>query len=104
MQCKCIAFNSAICVQTYRNRNAYKMNILLQNIYVNARHLQCEVRGLLHFKVPEIPPTTNKTIRFPIDVVEEVENVIKGRDCTFTAFVVAAVRLALEQVKLDEAD
>ena len=58
---------------------------------------------VIHFKVPEIPPTTNKTVRFPIDVVEEVEHVIKGRDCTFTAFVVAAVRSALEQVKADEA-
>ena len=25
------------------------------------------------FKIPEIPPTANKTIRFPIDIIEGVE-------------------------------
>ena len=53
------------------------------------------------FKIPENPPTINKTIRFPGDVVEGVENAIKGKDCTFSAFVIAAVRTALEN--LDEA-
>lgn len=51
------------------------------------------------FKIPSIPPTTNKCIRFPNDVIDEVEKVIKGKDCTFTAFVVEAVRVALENVK-----
>lgn len=51
------------------------------------------------FKIPTTPPTTNKTIRFPTDVVEEVENAIKGNECTFSAFVIAAVRAALEDLK-----
>ena len=34
---------------------------------------------MIHFKVPEIPPTTNKTVRFPIDVVEEVERYEKQK-------------------------
>ncbi len=51
------------------------------------------------FKIPVIPPTTNKTIRFPVDVVEDVERVIKGTSCTFTAFIIAAVRSAVEQVE-----
>ena len=51
------------------------------------------------FKIPTTPPTTNKTIRFPNDVVEEVENVIQGKDCTFSAFVIAAVKAALEDLK-----
>lgn len=53
------------------------------------------------FKIPSIPPTTNKSIRFPNDVIEKVENSIKGKDCTFTAFVVEAVRVALENLKED---
>lgn len=48
------------------------------------------------FKIPETPPTVNKTIRFPTDVVEEVERAIKGKDCTFSGFVIAAVRAALD--------
>lgn len=51
------------------------------------------------FKIPSIPPTTNKTIRFSNDVIEEVEQAIVGKDCTFSAFVIAAVRAALEELK-----
>ena len=51
------------------------------------------------FTIPENPPTVNKTIRFPNNVVEEVEQAIKGRDCTFSSFVIAAVRAALEDLK-----
>ncbi len=50
------------------------------------------------FKIPETPPTVNKTIRFPADVVEGVENAIQGKECTFSAFVIAAVRAALEDL------
>lgn len=51
------------------------------------------------FKIPSIPPTTNKTIRFPNDLIEEVEQLIEGKDYTFSAFVVAAVRAAVEEVQ-----
>ncbi len=51
------------------------------------------------FKIPENPPTINKTIRFPGDVVAEVEKAIKEKDCTFSSFVIAAVRAALEDLK-----
>ena len=51
------------------------------------------------FKIHSIPPTTNKTIRFPNDLIEEVEQLIEGKDCTFSAFVVAAVRAAVEEVQ-----
>ena len=51
------------------------------------------------FRIPETPPTTNKTIRFPSDVVARVENAIQGKDCTFSAFVIAAVRSALEELE-----
>ncbi len=51
------------------------------------------------FKIPENPPTVNKTIRFPNDVIEGVEDAIKTKECTFSAFVIAAVRAALEDLK-----
>ena len=51
------------------------------------------------FKIPETPPTTNKTIRFPTPLVQEVEQNIQGKDCTFSAFVIAAVRAALDDLK-----
>ena len=54
------------------------------------------------FKIPENPPTVNKTIRFPSDIVESIESAIKGKDCTFSAFVIAAVRSALDELKNTE--
>lgn len=50
------------------------------------------------FQIPSTPPTINKTVRFPSDVVEAVEQAIQGKDCTFSAFVIAAVRAALEDL------
>ncbi len=51
------------------------------------------------FRIPKLPSTTSKSIRFPNDIIEEVEKAIQGKDCTFTAFVVEATRVALESLK-----
>lgn len=56
------------------------------------------------FKIPQIPQTTSKSIRFPNDVIDEVESVLVGTDCTFSAFVVEAVRVALENLKEESAE
>lgn len=56
------------------------------------------------FEIPSIPPTTSKSIRFPNDLIEKVENAISGTTCTFTAFVIEAVRVALENLEEDETD
>ena len=54
------------------------------------------------FKIPAIPPTTSKTIRFPNNLIDEVEKQIVGRDCSFSAFVIEAVRVALENLHEEE--
>ena len=54
------------------------------------------------FKIPTIPQSTNKSIRFPNDVIEQVEAAILGTECTFSAFVVEAVRVALDNLKEEE--
>lgn len=54
------------------------------------------------FKIPQMPQTTTKSIRFPNDVIEEVEEALVGTDCTFSAFVVEAVKVALENLKEDD--
>lgn len=51
------------------------------------------------FKIPSVPPTTNKCIRFPNDIIEDVEKSIEGTNCTFSAFVIEAVRVALYNLK-----
>lgn len=52
------------------------------------------------FEIPNIPPTTNKTIRFPNDIIEDVERAIEGKNCTFTAFVIESVRVSLDSLKI----
>lgn len=69
-----------------------------------AIQMHCEVLGMGKFKIPNTPPTVNKTIRFPTDVVENVEQAIQGKECNFSAFVIAAVRAALEDLKNDTAE
>ena len=51
------------------------------------------------FKIPLIPPTTSKSIRFPNDVIDELEKAIEGKCCTFSAFVIEAVRVALDSLE-----
>ena len=57
-----------------------------------------------HFKIPSDPQTTNKSIRFPNDIIQNVELAISGKRCTFTAFVVEATKIALESLKQNEND
>lgn len=52
------------------------------------------------FEIPVTPPTTSKNIRFPNDVIENVEKTIQGKNCTFTAFVVEAVKYALKNTDI----
>lgn len=50
------------------------------------------------FKIPIIPSTTQRSIRFPNDLIDDVENAIRGKEITFTAFIVAATRHALDEL------
>ena len=44
----------------------------------------------------------NKTIRFPNSVIDAVEEAIRGTECTFSAFVIEATRVALENLLEEE--
>ena len=50
---------------------------------------------MAEFKIPKPEIARNKTIRFPEKLIEQVEKAISGTDCTFSAFVVEATRVAL---------
>lgn len=53
------------------------------------------------FKIPKMPSTVHKTIRFPQSVVDQVEAALQGTDCNFSQFVIAAVRVALKNLEED---
>ena len=46
--------------------------------------------------------TENKTIRFPVPLIEKIEKAIKNKDVTFSRFVIQACEYALND--LDESE
>jgi len=54
------------------------------------------------FKIPVTPSTVNKCIRFPDHIVADIEKAIQDSDCSFSAFVIEAAKVALENLKEDE--
>ncbi len=46
--------------------------------------------------------TENKTIRFPLSLIQEIENAISGKDTTFSGFVIQACQYALQNLNTDE--
>ena len=53
-------------------------------------------------RIPKTPTSTNKSIRFPNHIIDAVEEAIRGTDCTFSAFVIEATRVALENLAEEE--
>lgn len=51
------------------------------------------------FKLPAVPATTSKSIRFPNEVIEQVEEAIRGTEVSFSAFVIEATRVALDNLR-----
>ena len=43
--------------------------------------------------------TENKTIRFPEDLIEEIEEAIVGKETSFSGFVLRACRYALDSIQ-----
>jgi hypothetical protein len=53
------------------------------------------------FKIPVTPSTANKCIRFPNNVIDNTEKAIQGKECTFSAFVIEAVKVAPKNLAED---
>lgn len=54
------------------------------------------------FEIPIKMSTTQHSIRFPNELIDEVEEAIRRKETTFTAFVVAATRYEIEKQKENE--
>lgn len=51
------------------------------------------------FKIkPDRKETENKTIRFPLPLIEQIEKAIEGEDATFSSFVIQACRYAIKNM------
>ena len=52
------------------------------------------------FKIkPDRVETDLKTIRFPLTLIEDIEEQIRGKNTSFSAFVIQACRYALENIE-----
>ena len=47
---------------------------------------------------PNRKETENKTIRFPLPLIEKIDNAISNQDVTFSSFVIQACEYALENM------
>ena len=43
--------------------------------------------------------TENKTIRFPLSLIKQIEEAIEGKDVTFSSFVIQACEYALSNLE-----
>lgn len=46
--------------------------------------------------------TENKTIRFPVPLINKIEDAIKNTDVTFSGFVIQACNYALDDLESDD--
>ena len=51
---------------------------------------------------PNRKETENKTIRFPLPLIEQINKAIQGKDVTFSKFVIQACEYALTNMKKEE--
>ncbi len=62
-------------------------------------------RILKNFEIkPNRKETENKTIRFPVPLIERIEKVITENDATFSSFVIQACEYALENMRSQHKD
>lgn len=51
---------------------------------------------------PDKKESENKTIRFPLPLIEKIESAIKGQSVSFSSFVIQACEYALEELHKSE--
>lgn len=51
---------------------------------------------------PDKKESENKTIRFPLSLIEQIELAIKGKEVTFSSFVIQACKYALSNMDKSE--
>lgn len=51
---------------------------------------------------PDRKETENKSIRFPVELIEKIEKAIVGKNVTFTGFVIQACEYALKNMEVEE--
>ena len=95
----------------------YIITIFLHLQYILHCRLQClfSVRFAILYILQEVlhmsfqlkenkKETENKTIRFPIPLIDRIENAIQNQDVTFSSFVLQACEYALNNMENKKTD
>lgn len=53
---------------------------------------------------PDKKETENKTIRFPVSLIEHIDEVLKENNVTFSGFVIQACQYALDNMEVSGTD
>lgn len=53
---------------------------------------------------PDRKETENKTIRFPVPLIEQIESIIDQKGLSFSGFVIQACEYAIDQMEPSEND
>lgn len=59
-------------------------------------------RGNMFQLKPDRKETENKTVRFPVELIEKIEKALVGKNATFSAFVIQACEYALKNMEVEE--
>ena len=51
---------------------------------------------------PDRKETENKTVRFPVELIDKIEKALVGKNATFSAFVIQACEYALDNMEIKE--
>lgn len=73
------------------------MHYAMHTLRVKRNTLNIEVDAMFKIKDDKIE-TENKTIRFPLPLINKIEEAIRGKNVTFSKFVIQACEYALENM------
>ena len=51
---------------------------------------------------PDRKEAENKTVRFPVELINKIEKALVGKNATFSAFVIQACEYALDNMEIEE--
>lgn len=75
--------------------NAYYSSVMQYNSIIGGVQMAFQLK-------PNRKESENKTIRFPLSLIEEIETVITNQDVTFSSFVIQACEYALKNMDTSE--
>lgn len=75
----------------------FAIQCAMHTLRIKRNTINVEVDAMFKIKDDKIE-TENKTIRFPLPLINKIEEAIRGKNVTFSKFVIQACEYALENM------